>query len=153
MRKKNNSFKAVQGYKEKILARYAYRISVHSKLLQIIKSALPASLSPHAILCVASERKVSLYTDSAAWSSQLRFYNQTMLKAIISSNQGDYETIQIKIIPKTAQFEKKEKPILPSTENINILLNLAKNQTDETLKDALLKLGNTLKKSDRRKGH
>ncbi len=152
MRKKNNSFKAVQRYEEKILARYIFRMSVHSELLQIIKSALPAALSPHAIHCVSSERKVSIYTDSATWSSQLRFYQKTMLKAINSSNQGSFETIQIKIIPKTVQFDKKEKPLLPSSENINSLLNQAKNQTDETLKAALLKLGNTLKKSNRRKG-
>ena len=149
--KKNNSFKAVQRYEEKILARYIFQMSVHSELLQTIKSALPAALSPHAIHCVSSERKVSIYTDSAAWSSQLRFYHQAMLKALVASNRGDFETIQIKIIPKTVQFDKKEKPQLPSSENINSLLNQAKNQTDETLKVALLKLGNTLKKSNRRK--
>lgn len=150
MRKKNNSFKAIQGYEGKILAQYAYRISVHSKLLQTIKSILPASLSTHALHCVVSERKVSLYTDSAAWSSQLRFYHQAMLKAITSSNQGNFETIQIKIIPKTTQLDNKEKPILPSTANINSLLGQAENQTDETLKVALLNLGNTLKKSNKR---
>ncbi len=147
MRTKNNFFKTIQGYEEKILARHLYRISIHAKLLKTIKSKLPISLSSHVLDCVTTERKILLYTDSAIWSSQLRFYHQTILRAIVSANQGNFDTVQIKIIPKIIQLDKTEKPTLPSAENINFIFSQAENQEDENLKSALLNLASTLKNS------
>jgi hypothetical protein len=149
MNKKFDSFKLVQKYEEKVLARYLYRISVHSKLLSAIKATLPSALSSHALHCVSSDKKVLIYTDSATWSSQLRFYHQTMLRAIKSNGLGEFESLQIRIIPQAIQVEKINPTILPSKENIKSIMIQAENQSDEELKHALLNLGNTL--NDRKK--
>lgn len=146
---KKNHFIPVQRYKDKILTSYLYRISLHSELLKIIKSALPANLSSHAIYCITSDRNLILYTDSAIWSSQLRFHHQNILRAILKSKQGDFEMMKIKIIPQVIQSSKEVTSILPSTENIESIISQAKNQNDEELQGALLKLGNTLKKKRR----
>jgi hypothetical protein len=146
---KKSYFIPVQKYKDKILTSYLYRMSIHSELLKTIKSVLPAPLSSHAIHCITSDRKVILFTDSAIWSSQLRFHHQAILRAILKAKQGDFEMMKIKIIPETIQSNKVVTSIVPSTENIESIISQAKNQNDEELKDALLKLGKTLKKKRR----
>ena len=90
-------------------------------------------------------KKLSLYTDSAVWSSQLRFYHQTILQTVSDYNHGYFETVQFKIIPQANEIEKKKKKKFPSIENIDFIINLAEKQDDKNLKNALNKLGNTLK--------
>ncbi len=146
MMSKNNFFQPALGFEGKILAAYKYHIEIQKVLLKIIKSSLPENLSKHALYCVLSGKKVSLYTDSAVWSSQLRFYHQSILQSLINSERGTIEVLQIKIIPKTIDQQQKKTMNLPSTENIDFILQQAESQTDEKLKTALLKLGKTFTK-------
>ncbi|MFW5444411.1 MAG: DciA family protein [Methylococcaceae bacterium] len=145
---KNNFFHSALSYEGKVLAGYKNQIETQQALLKTIKLVLPKNLSSHALYCVVSGKKVSLYTDSAVWSSQLRFYHQTILHALTASNQGNFNLLKIKIIPKTTEQEQKPKSSkkLPSSENIDFILDQAENQTDDKLKAALLKLGQTFKK-------
>ena len=142
---KKNHFKSALDYDGKVLVGYKYKIETQNKCLNKIKLSLPDHLSTHALFCVISGKKVLLYTDAAVWSSQLRFYHQTILQALSTSSPGKFEELQIKIIPMTMGQEERESIKIPSTENIDLLLNQAENQTDEKLKMALLKLGSTLK--------
>jgi len=146
---RNHFFKAALNHKGTVLANYKYQIQRQNRLLDIIKTALPDRLSTHALSCVVSERKLSLYTDSAIWSSQLRFYHQAILQALVNSNQGHFETLQIKVIPKTIAIKAKNKASKkqPSTENINAILDLAEQQPEGKLKNALLRLGKQFKKN------
>lgn len=142
---KKSFFKPVLNYDQKIIANYQYQIDIQSKLLQKVKSILPNHLSIHVLYCVASEKKLSLYTDSAVWSSQLRFYHRTILQTLSEDSLGYFETVQFKIIPQTIEIEKKKKKNFPSIENIDCIINSAEEQDDKNLKNALNKLGNTLK--------
>ena len=144
-----NSFKSALGYEGKIFAYYKKKIEIQGHLLKTIQSALPTSLSFHALFCVISERKILLYTDSAVWSSQLRFYHQTILQAILKKGYGEIEGIQIKIIPKVSKPVDKKEKNLPSDDSINLILSQADNQTDDALKNALHKLGCTFQKKIR----
>jgi len=148
---KKGFFKSALNYEGKILIGYKYQIEVQSKLLKKIKSTLPTHLASHALYCVISNKKVILYTDSATWSSQLRFYHQTILQGIsaTASNRGTFETVQIKIIPQLIQKKIDEPKHFPSSENIDQILLQAKNQPDAKLKLALTKLGKTLKKKSK----
>ncbi|KAF3984572.1 MAG: DUF721 domain-containing protein [Methylococcales symbiont of Hymedesmia sp. n. MRB-2018] len=143
---KNNFFKSALAYEGKVFSYYKQQQEIQQKLLNIIKASLPDHLACHALYCVVTERKVSVYTDSAIWSSQLRFYHQQMLKKLLTSNQGHFEVLQIKIIPAVVERENKLSNIIPSKENISFILEQANNQTDESLKNALLKLAATLNK-------
>lgn len=144
MTNKKNFFKLALSYDRKIITGYKYQIDIHSKLLQKIKLKIPNELSTHVLYCVIWGKKISLYTDSAIWSSQLRFYHHTILQAAQDSNLGSFETLQVKIIPKVRKVDVKKEKKIPSTENIDCILSQAENQTDLTLKNALLKLGKTL---------
>lgn len=147
MMSKKNTFKTALSYQGKILDNYKYQIFVHNEILEIIKSSLPHKLSKHVLYCVTSAKKVFLYTNSAAWSSQLRFYHQQMIQALKTSNYAAYETLQIKIIPPIIEQQVNKKTItVPSTEHIDLLIDQAENQIHDKLKAALLKLGSTLKK-------
>lgn len=152
MSNKYTTFKSALGYEGKVFALYKYQIETQTKLLQKIKSILPEHLSEHIHYCVLNNKKLSLYTDSAIWSSQLRFYHQTILQALLSTHSGVIETLQIKIIPQTVKQEnpaEKQSKVLPSAENIDFILQQAEQQEDDTLKSALLKLGRTFKKKSK----
>jgi len=146
---RKSTFKAALGFKGTVLSNYKEQINRQDKLLDVIKHFLPVRLAVHALYCVISERKVSLYTDSAIWSSQLRFYHQTLLKAILASNIGVFESLQIKIIPQVKQVEKQDTKEQPSETSINLILNAAKHQQDDTLKTSLLNLGATFKRKSK----
>ena len=143
---KNNFFKSALGYEGKIFATYKYQLEIQNELLNAVKSTLPSHLSSHALYCVASGKKVIIYTDSANWSSQLRFYHQGILQALSASSSRPFEALQIKIIPQTVERKQNKTLSPPSTENIELILNQAEHQTDGKLKEALLKLGRTFKK-------
>lgn len=148
---KNSFFKAALSYDKKIISSYKYQIDLQSKLLQKIKLKIPQELSSHLLYCVISDKKVSLYTDSAVWSSQLRFYHQIALQAAQDSNLGSFETLQVKIIPKVKEKVDKIKITkLPSNKNIASILSQAENLTDLKLKNALVKLGETLQNKKER---
>lgn len=146
MSTKKNFFKSALAYEGRILASYQYQLEIQNELLKTVKSALPGHLSSHALYCVASGKKITLYTDSANWSSQLRFYHQDILQALSNTSTRKFEVLQIKIIPQTIEQKQKTTLSLPSTENIDLILSQAEHQTDEKLKEALLKLGRLFKK-------
>lgn len=145
---KKNSFKSTLDFDGKVFTLYKYQIETQAKLLEKIKALLPDHLVTHALYCVLSNKKLSLYTDSAIWSSQLRFYHQTILQGLLSSHEGIIETLQIKIIPQSLEQGdvKKKTKKLPSVKNIDFILEQAKNQKDESLRNSLLRLGRALQK-------
>jgi len=149
-----NSFKSPHSFEGKIFTLYKYQIEVQTKLLAKIKQTLPEHLSAHAHYCVLNNKKLSLYTDSAIWSSQLRFYHQTILQSLLSSHSGVIETLQIKIIPPILDPvpPKKQEKKIPSIENINFILEQAEHQNDENLKKSLFKLAKSFQKKSKRGG-
>ena len=146
MSAKNSFFKSALGYEGKIFATYKYQLEIQNELLKTVKSALPSHLSSHALYCVASGKKIIIYTDSASWSSQLRFYHHDILQALSTPNNRLFEALQIKIIPQTIERKQEKELNPPSPENIELILSQADHQTDEKLKAALLRLGRTFKK-------
>jgi len=148
---KKTTFKSSLAFDGKIFTLYKYQIETQEKLLKKIKVALPDHLSEHALYCVLTNKKISLYTDSAIWSSQLRFYHQTILQSLLSTHNGVIETLQIKVIPQIIEPEPKQKKPkkIPSVENINFILEQAEHQGDENLKNSLLRLGKLLQRKSK----
>ncbi len=115
-------------------------------MLDRIRGVLPPPLSRHVFHCVKNDKKLLIYTDSAAWASQIRFYNNDLLTAIASTDEPAAESLQIRILADRFDPEKKsiEKPHVPSPENILLIRNHSENIADEELKRALQKLSATL---------
>jgi hypothetical protein len=74
-----------------------------------------------------------------------------MLQALLSTHEGVIETLQIKVIPPSIEKEPTQKQTknIPSTENIDFILDQAEHQSNEKLKNALLKLGKTFQKKSK----
>ena len=140
-------FKASLNQKSTLLARYKYQITKQNQILNIIKKGLPKNLSTHTIACAISNNKLSLYTDSAAWASQLRFYHQAILQNLAKAKQVHIISLQIKVIPPALENKTKNKPKknLPSVKNINDIFEVADAQPEGDLKNALLRLGKRFK--------
>jgi len=146
---KKNSFKPTLDYRSTILSGYKQQIAIQNKLLVSIKSSVPDRLAGHILSCAFSDQKVSMYTDSAIWLSQLRFYHQTILNTLLSSKLGSFQSLDIKIIPKKIQPETKDNKTYPSMDNVTFILDAAEQQPDNLLKNALLNLAETFQKKSK----
>ena len=140
-------FKLALRHQNKILVNYKIQLQQQQLLLDIIKSALPDPLKQQANYCVISNRKVLLYTTSAVWASQLRFYNNAMLSAILKWKHNAYiEALQIRILTATPMIQGTlRQPKIPSVQIIK-QISEARPNTMDTLSQALTNLSKTLEK-------
>ncbi|NOT85298.1 MAG: DUF721 domain-containing protein [Methylococcaceae bacterium] len=140
-------FKLALRHQNKILANYKTQLQQQQQLLVIMQAVLPDALKTHASYCVIAHRKILLFTASAAWASQLRFYTTAMLNAILEWRQQAYiETIQIRILTPPPLFSKAlRQPNIPSLQIIK-LISEARSEKIDPLSQALANLSKTLEK-------
>lgn len=138
--------KPVLAYPNKTIAQLCLQIKQQLALLEHIQAALPKDLANHAFHSVLNNKKLLIYTDSAIWASQLRFYGKTMLTAIGSVTSAPVSVLQVKVIsiPATAPTGPKRKPVIPPQKVADAIRNNSLIATDPQLKQALGKLSSTL---------
>lgn len=143
----NSKFKTTLSYSNRAIASLLIQVDRQKKLLEIIRTALPESLAIQVQSCVIKDRKLLLYTDSAVWASQLRFYSRA-IEEIIRSRYGDtIDMTKVRIIASTkAPGYEPLAPNIPSSENIVLIRENIKNVSDNQLKTSLLRLTKTLEK-------
>jgi hypothetical protein len=141
----NTPFKSALALSDRALLQLAARLRKHQDLLKIIRSTLPGTLACRVTDCVVSGKKLILYSDSAAWTSQLRFHSAAVLATAQKAGYETLETVTMRILPPlTEQLATGSKPRLPAAANIAQLRNAARGVTDDTLQRALDRLGATL---------
>jgi hypothetical protein len=130
------------------MAFFYSQIEQQQRILQRIQAVLPEVLSKQTRHCLIKDKKLLIYTDSATWASQLRFYNTAILAAIVPLTRTPVEILQIKIIAGQTGIIKgpKRKAKLPSVENIELIRNHSLTVSDNQLRSALLKLSTTLER-------
>ncbi len=143
--------KAVLSYPNKTIALLCLQINQQLAILEHIKAVLPKELADHALHCVfnnknPNNKKLLIYTDSAIWASQLRFYGNTILTAIESINSDTVSALQIKVInvSETANTRKKRIAVIPSQTVADDINSYSLTITDSQLKQSLDKLSSTL---------
>jgi len=141
----SSKFKSASRYQNRVMDFYHQKIQQQQQLLQQIQAILPKHLAEHVLHCVLSEKKLILYTDAAIWSSQLRFYQTTILHSF-SQTQLNLELLQIRLIPPTSTHKVDKEPLIPSKKNIDDIRNNAHQITDDKLQQALLNLSRTLER-------
>lgn len=148
MTKQNKIFKSSLNYPNRSLTNLFSQVEEQNKVLHQIRKILPTQLAQHTRHCVIKNKKLIIYTDSAAWASQLRFYNKAILSKIAPFTRESIEILQIRIFTdSTIQLPNTEKSVnLPSAENIDIIYKQALDAPDDILNRALLKLSKTLKR-------
>ncbi|NOR80714.1 MAG: DUF721 domain-containing protein [Methyloprofundus sp.] len=137
------SFKSASSFSN--ISAVQRHLARHQKILRIILSVSPEQIQPHIKDCVINQNKLLIYVSSAVWASQLRFFHTQIKEAVNQQSQEKIEQIRIRILsPEPYRPEKKSEKIIPSTENIDLLHDNATAITEGKLKNALLKLSNTL---------
>ncbi|MEQ1545142.1 DciA family protein [Methyloglobulus sp.] len=143
--------KAVLSYPNKTIALLCLQINQQLAILKHVKAVLPKELANHALHCVFNDKKLNnrkllIYTDSAVWASQLRFYGKTLLTAIESVTSESVSVLQIKVInvPETANTRKKCMTAIPSQAVVDEINSFSHTVTDTKLKHSLEQLSSTL---------
>jgi hypothetical protein len=143
--------KAVLSYPNKTIALLCLQINQQLAILEHVKAVLPKELADHALHCVFNDKnpnnkKLLVYTDSAAWASQLRFYGKALLTAIESVTSEPVSVLQVKVInvPETANTRKKRMAAIPSQAVADEINSFSLTVTDTKLKQSLEQLSSTL---------
>jgi hypothetical protein len=148
MKKKPTPFKAALSFPNRTIAHFYSQIEQQKQVLARIHAVLPTTITEHALHCVINGKKLLVYTDTAAWASQLRFYNSAILAAIAPVTRESVSIMQIKVrmemLTKTSLPGRT--PIIPSAEKIAFIHNHSLTVSDEQLKLALQRLSATLAK-------
>lgn len=143
----NKYFKPPQAYSNLATTALAAQLRKHQELLEVVRATVPAALAERVIACVLSGRKLLVYSDSAHWASQLRFFNSAILSAVNATTDTAVDVVVMRIQPpaeviRTAAPKKR----LPPAEYIDTLNSTARAVSDDSLRQALERLGATLKK-------
>jgi hypothetical protein len=130
------------------MAYFYSQIEQQQRIVQRIQAVLPEALSKQVRHGLIRDKKLLVYTDSAVWASQLRFYNSAILAAIVPLTGSPVEIMQIKIVGGQTGLilGSKRKAKLPSVEKIESIRNDSLTISDDQLRLALLKLSTTMER-------
>jgi hypothetical protein len=153
MTQKRQTLKPILAYPNKSIAQLSLQINQQLAILGQIKSVLPIELQVHVLHSVLNGKKLLIYTDSANWATQLRFYGETMLAVFKSNCSTPATVLQVKIINDvaTAKVNPKNKATIPSQRVSYEIRKLSLVTTDPQLKQALSNLSSTLARLNVRK--
>jgi hypothetical protein len=148
MSQKPPAFKTSLSFQSRTIAYFYSQIEQQKRALQRIQAVLPEPLAKQVRHCLIKDKKLLIYTDSAAWASQLRFYNYAILAAIAPLTRTSIELMQVKIIAEQTGLVLRSvrKANIPSGEKIAIIRNDSLGIRDDQLKQALLRLSATLER-------
>jgi GMP synthase PP-ATPase subunit len=126
------------------------QIGQQKKILVAVQAVLPPSLATQVKHCLIKDQVLLVYTDSAMWATQLRFYTEQLKNA----TADNVAAVQIKIITQQAGevAVSHRKARLPCAEQITQLEDSARSINDEDLQQSLLKLSATLARLSERGG-
>ena len=130
-----------------MLAYFQNRIAEQQSLLQEIQRNLPGYLATQVRHSLLQEGKLLIYTDSAIWASQLRFYSPLILTRVKQLNHPA-ESVQIKVltIATGVALNRPRKAKLPSATTIAQIGSDSQLCSDPQLRQSLLKLSATMAK-------
>lgn len=133
-------------FQNRIIAGFYSQIEQQKQILKAVQEVLPIDLAKHVRHCLIKNNSLLIYTESAVWGSQLRFYDRAILQGIAGLTKSSIEKMQIKImtVQTGIPLNPKRKPRLPSAENIEIIRSGSLAVSDDELQTALLKLTATL---------
>jgi len=124
------------------------KITEQKLLLQLVREALPEQFAEKALHCLISDDRLLIYTDSAGWASQIRFFSVGILNKIRQSGQKNVSSLQVKILPPTTIPTQLRKTQKPSAETVGQLAAYVNAKDSDELNHALTKLIRTLQKQN-----
>lgn len=152
MQQPYKNFKSALSLQERILAKLKQQLWQQEQLLQRLKEALPENLREFAIYAVLRGQQITLFTHSAAYASQMRFYSKQLQASISQQPELSHIThITVRLsMPLNSVRVQPRKAQLPSAASIKCLRTARTHVTNDPLQQALENLGNTLEKLQQR---
>lgn len=141
---KKPAFKPASAYQIGSLAFCQAIIAEQQRLLDMVKSVLPAEIAAHALHCVASGKRLLIYTASASWASQIRFFQQVILNKLRESGQRNISGLQVKVLPQSAKSKSTRYPVRPAPQTVSAVFAPFDSAGNDELTQALSRLGKTL---------
>ncbi len=130
------------------LTNLARSITEHQKLLDFVRALLPKSIAPHCLSAVRNESNLTLFVDSPAWSSRLRYLTPELLRSL-KNHSPRVTHIKIRITPasnNSKTHRPKRHPTPPSFEEAEQIKKTAMFVDDPELCAALHRLARHFKK-------
>jgi hypothetical protein len=124
------------------------QMEMQLRILQHIQAVLPVAMASQIRHCLIKDKKILIYMNSAAWASQVRFYENTILAATASLKKTPCEIMQIRVMTDQTglRLGPKRMAIMPSKQKIENIRNHGLAIEHDQLASALLKLSTTLEK-------
>ena len=145
--KQKSVFKSALDFPGRQLALSLAIIAEQKKLLAVVRTALPPEIAENIQHCVCSGSRMLVYTATASWASQIRFYSVDIVNKLAVSGQQNIKSLQVRITPTLEQQYRRRTARLPSAENITLLSQqLPGVEQDDILKSALSRLAKTMEK-------
>lgn len=143
---KKTAFKSALDFDGRPMAICLEKIAEQKRLLRDVQSLLPEPIAEHALHCVVSDTRVIIYTDSAVWASQIRFFHGVILNKIQDSGQRKITNVQIKVLPPVNPLNRVRQVRMPAAETVQALLGQVDEGSNDALDRAMAKLAKTLSK-------
>ncbi len=145
--KQKSVFKSALDFPARQLALSLAIIAEQKNLLAVVRTALPPEIAENIQHCVRSGNRLLIYTASANWASQIRFFSMDIVNKLAVYGQQNIISIQVRITPQLEQQYRRRTARLPSAENITLLSQqLQGAEHDDILKSALSRLAKTMEK-------
>jgi len=143
-----SSFHIPLSHPNRLFSYYLNQIEQQRRMLQQVQRGLPDNLAKHACHCVMNNKTLVVYTDSAIWASQLRFYHRAMLAALAPLPGDVVQTIQIKVITQAIgiSITPSLKANVPSVATIDMMQKQSATVSDKALQQSLERLNATLRR-------
>lgn len=122
------------------------RAKLLATLNKVFQQQLELPLREHCYVANIENNRLTIFTDSAAWSTQL-YYQQQRLLAVLQQ-QADFKqlkTLHIRVQPPQVTAKRSTSTRTLSSENADCLLAAADSITDSQLHASLKKLAQQVK--------
>lgn len=110
-------------------------------LQESIRLGLGTPLSQHLYVADPGPHSLTIFTDSQAWATKIRFQSAKILDIVrkVSGIQNP-ESVRVKVDPALANTSLSVKALSISPATSRLLATMADNSTDNALRSVLLKL-------------
>lgn len=118
-------------------------IENYDKLSAFVYELMHLDKQKHNVWVVTKRQQLTLMTDNPYLGTQLRYQQDVICTALNRQFLMQLKTAKVKIIPPTAELQKKKQDLYTVGEKASaVLSSIASEIEDDELKDALLKLAN-----------
>jgi hypothetical protein len=122
----------------------------HEKLLNVVRASLPGFLAEKSRYCIVNSNTLVIYSESQAFSSQLRFFEPTIMQSLKQELRVNCTRVLVRNLFSNKDIgERVVTRKLLDAKVADQITDVAISFQDEDIKRALTRLGSTLRKKSK----